>query len=212
MTSRLNGGGVISGSGVPAADIFPRASSDGTPLYLDLDSGILYYLDDSNVVQQVTVDIVESFGVGAIYISVDSTNPNTTLGYGTWARFGQGRMLISLDEGNTLFDTPEETGGSADAVVVTHTHIQDPHTHTQNAHNHNQRYFSAGAGNVSYANTATIVPTNSNNTAQANSGLSTDNGTATNQNTTATNQSTGESGTNKNYPPFIAVYMWKRTA
>lgn len=53
MTSRLNGAGVISGHGVPDADIFPRASSDGTPLYLDLDSGILYYLDDDNVVQSV---------------------------------------------------------------------------------------------------------------------------------------------------------------
>lgn len=210
MTSRLNGAGVISGNGVPTADMFPRATSDGTPLYLDLDDGLLYYLDDSNDVQTINTGL-EPFGVGAIYLSIDSTNPNTTLGYGTWVRFSEGRMLIGLDENNALFDTPEETGGFADAIVVEHTHTQNPHTHTQNAHNHNQRYFNFGSGNVSYANTASTVA-GSNNQTQANSGLTTASETAVNQNTTAVNQSTGISGANRNYPPFITVYMWKRTA
>ena len=48
-----------------------------------------------------------------MFLSVVSTNPATLLGYGTWAAFGQGRMLLGWNTG----DTDEATGGSA-----THTH------------------------------------------------------------------------------------------
>lgn len=50
--------------------------------------------------------------VGAIYASVDATNPATTLGYGTWSAFGAGRTLVGVDAGQTEFDTVEETGGA----------------------------------------------------------------------------------------------------
>ena len=56
-----------------------------------------------------------AFPVGAVFISVDSTNPATTLGYGTWVAFGAGRVLVGLDTGDTDFDTVEETGGSKTA-------------------------------------------------------------------------------------------------
>lgn len=48
--------------------------------------------------------------VGAIFISVSPTNPHTSLGFGTWVHFGQGRVLIGLDPTNANFDTVEETG------------------------------------------------------------------------------------------------------
>jgi hypothetical protein len=57
-------------------------------------------------------DIIESFPVGSVFIAVVSTNPNTLLGYGTWAAFGAGRVLIGLDSGDTDFDSIEETGGA----------------------------------------------------------------------------------------------------
>lgn len=50
--------------------------------------------------------------VGAIYASVDATNPATTLGYGTWQAFAAGRTLVGLDPGDTDFDVVEETRGS----------------------------------------------------------------------------------------------------
>ena len=56
-----------------------------------------------------------AFPVGAIFISVDSTNPATSLGYGTWVAFGAGRVLVGLDSGDTDFDTVEETGGAKTA-------------------------------------------------------------------------------------------------
>jgi hypothetical protein len=41
------------------------------------------------------------------------------LGFGTWTAFGAGRVMVGFDSGNALFDTAEETGGSADAITVT---------------------------------------------------------------------------------------------
>lgn len=55
--------------------------------------------------------------VGSIHVSVDSTNPATTLGYGTWAAFGTGRVLVGVDTGDTDFDTVMETGGSKTLTI-----------------------------------------------------------------------------------------------
>jgi hypothetical protein len=68
--------------------------------------------------------------VGSIYINAtDATNPGTLLGFGTWTAFGAGRVPVGFDAGNVLFDTAEETGGSADATLPSHTHtatVTDP--------------------------------------------------------------------------------------
>jgi len=43
---------VLSGSGVPIADVF--VGWPGTPIYIDLDTGIAYYLDEAGAVQQLS--------------------------------------------------------------------------------------------------------------------------------------------------------------
>jgi microcystin-dependent protein len=63
-----------------------------------------------------TADLIQlvlptAYPVGSIYTSVVSTNPATLFGFGTWVAFGQGRVLVGLNSGDTDFDTPEETGG-----------------------------------------------------------------------------------------------------
>ena len=57
-------------------------------------------------------DVSAAWPIGSVFISVVSTNPATLLGYGTWAAFGAGRVLVGLDSGDTDFDTAEETGGA----------------------------------------------------------------------------------------------------
>lgn len=74
------------------------------------------------------------YPVGKIYISESSTNPGTVLGFGTWVAYGAGRVLVSLDSGDTEFDTPGETRGSktvaSDVEVATQpTFTTDPHNH-----------------------------------------------------------------------------------
>ena len=54
--------------------------------------------------------------IGGLYVSVDPTDPATSLGYGTWTAFGAGRVLVGVDTGDTDFDTVEETGGSKTAT------------------------------------------------------------------------------------------------
>ena len=141
--------------------------------------------------------------VGSIYINAtNSTNPGTLLGFGTWTAFGAGRVPVGFDSGNALFDTAEETGGSADAVVVSHTHtasVTDPgHTHNY-LRQPNTPYF----GDDGAADGPSVFSINyqvSTATSSSTTGI------------TVSNSTTGSSGTNANYQPYITVYMWKRTA
>jgi hypothetical protein len=132
------------------------------------------------------------YPVGSIYINASvATNPATLFGFGTWVAFGTGRVLVGINSANSIMDTPEETFGSADAVVVSHTHtIVDP------GHTHNIGSTINVAGGPSPI--ATPGTTSSTVSASNTTGI------------TASN--TGVSATNQNYQPSIVVYMWKRTA
>ena len=146
------------------------------------------------------------YPVGSIYTNASvSTNPATLLGFGTWTAFGAGRVMVGFNSGNALFDTAEETGGSADAIVVSHTHTADSTTLTGSVDGAtNASRFSSPSGVFSGSNSTTADAGAANT-----SGFRTLNITATH---THTINSTGSSGTNANYQPYITVYMWKRTA
>jgi hypothetical protein len=78
------------------------------------------------------------YPVGSIYINAtNSTNPGTLLGFGTWTAFGAGRVPVGFNASDPLFDAAEETGGSKDAIVVSHTHTYSATTGNQSAdHTH----------------------------------------------------------------------------
>jgi len=138
----------------------------------------------------------ELYPVGSIYTNAtSSTNPGTLLGFGTWSAFGAGRFLVGLNASDSSFDTAEETGGSKDAIVVSHTH-----TLTDSGHSHTQTLPTSGGANLQSSISAGYA-------GSQNSYLSTASST-----TGITVNSTGSSGTNANLPPYIVVYMWKRTA
>jgi hypothetical protein len=144
----------------------------------------------------VTAALASVYPVGSIYINAtSSTNPATLLGFGTWSAFGAGRVMVGLDGSDALFDTAEETGGSKDAVVVSHTHtatVSDPgHTHSYNQPVQSNAANPPGAsGSQASATTTGSAVTN----------------------ISVANSTTGVSGTNANVQPFIVVRMWKRTA
>jgi hypothetical protein len=141
-----------------------------------------------------TTAIQALYPVGSIYSSTVSTNPATLFGFGTWVAFGEGRVMIGVGGGFSA----GATGGSADAVVVSHTH-----TFTGDAlpaHSHEYTRYSSlqvqsGSATPCWAGTST----------QSTSSVS--GGTPT-----GTNSTTGVSGTNANLQPYIVVYMWNRTA
>jgi hypothetical protein len=141
------------------------------------------------------------YPVGSIYISSTVTNPATTFGFGTWAAFGAGKVLIGQDTGDTAFDTLEETGGSKDAVVVSHTHTA---TVTDPAHKHlsstGDEYAGYGTNGVSSPGPSGIRFDGRGYTSTESTGI------------TVANSTTGSSGTNANLQPYVVVKMWKRTA
>lgn len=51
------------------------------------------------------------YPIGAIYQSTVNTDPSTFMG-GTWERFGNGRVLVGVDENDTYFNVPLKTGGN----------------------------------------------------------------------------------------------------
>jgi hypothetical protein len=169
----------------------------GTPLAPTATAG-------TNTTQLATTAFVQAamtalFPVGAIYTAVVSTNPATLIGFGTWTAFGAGRVMVGFDSGNALFDTAEETGGSANATLPSHTHtatVTDPsHSHAI-GRAHQVTAVASGPTIADPQDQSSAVQ----NTQTATTGI------------TVSNSTEGSSATNANYQPYITVYMWKRTA
>lgn len=141
------------------------------------------------------------YPVGSIYTNASvATNPGTLLGFGTWVAFGAGRVAVGDGGGFSA----GATGGSADAVVVSHTHTFSATTGaTDLSHTHSTgtTFFGSGPngatnGTTSFSNITGPASVNMNHT----------------HSVSGTTASAGVSGTNANLQPYIVVYMWQRTA
>ena len=129
-------------------------------------------------------DFNKIYPVGSIYMSINETNPSVLFG-GEWERIKDTFLLASGDtyKGGS-------TGGSADAVVVTHNHsIDDTYVLT------------TSGGAIKRNSKAGTTGTKISNLLQS------DDGVARNVIGNA-----GTSGTGKNMPPYLAVYVWVRIA
>jgi hypothetical protein len=164
----------------------------------------------TNTAQLATTAFVQAamqaaYPVGSIYMNAGvATNPSVLLGFGTWEAFGAGRVLVGQDAGNALFDTLEETGGSADAITVSHTHTYSGTTSNNGDHNH--------ATNISQDNFGGSILSFSQQQFDNSTMVFTSTAGAHEHTFSGTTASTGSSGTNANLQPYITVKMWKRTA
>lgn len=164
--------------------------------------------------------------VGSIYTNAtDNTNPATLLGFGTWVAFGTGRVPVGFDGSDALFNAAEKTGGSKDAVLVSHNHTFSASASTGSAGSHNhsindpghQHPLQMGAFFNGPYNTFQPTVQSENftlNTNTATTGISL-NGVGDHAHSVSVSGSTstnGSSATNANVQPYITVYMWKRTA
>jgi hypothetical protein len=150
----------------------------------------------------VQAGLAGAYPVGSIYMNAAvATNPATLLGFGTWAAFGAGKVPVGLNAADSDFNTVEETGGTKDAIIPTHTHAASSNsTSTDSGHTHS---VARGLGASGTGGDALL------------SGSGVQSGSATaniTTETTTTIASAGESATGKNLQPYIVVYMWKRTA
>jgi len=156
------------------------------------------------------------YPVGSIYINVAvSTNPGTLLGFGTWVAFGSGRVLVGVDSSDSAFDTLGETGGSKNAIVVSHDHSFSGSTSSNGNHYHAVDYpRDCGAGGQ--FGTETVSGINANGFCDGGdyAGAIPISQTAGSHahSVSGTTGTSGSSGTNANLQPYITVYMWARTA
>ena len=143
------------------------------------------YLSTQGIVhnRKVLADII--YPVGSIYISVNSTNPSTYYG-GTWVQI-KDRFLLAC--GSTYSNGA--TGGEA-----THKLIEDEipsHTHSYNK-------------NVNPAYETVFISGNST------AGMTSQGGGYGLTSGYASIGNTGGGKAHNNMPPYLAVYVWKRTA
>ena len=128
------------------------------------------------------------YPVGSIYINAGvSTSPATLMGFGTWVRYGEGKVLVSQNASETEFDTLGETGGSKTHTLTVSELPSHTHTHTVQT----GRSYSSSIGNAP-------VVQGSDNVVYSSAAVTT--------------SSTGSGQAHNNLQPYIVVYMWRRTA
>lgn len=181
------------------------------------------------------------YPVGAIYISTNSTSPATLFG-GTWEQIQDKFLLASgstYTAGGTG-GSSSHTHTMEHTHTYAHTHTTpatttDSHTLTvaeMPAHKHNftNSYGYTGTDipgcSISVSGSNNIVASpyhayagSSNNLAQQNAGgggghTHGQKGTTTNSQSTSTTSAASNATTSEtsNLPPYLAVYVWKRTA
>jgi len=162
--------------------------------------------DDWEYYRGVNKAVLSAYPVGSIYMSVNSTNPGTLFG-GTWERI-TGRFLLAATDGGAA-------GGNGNASIAP-GYTGGEATHTLSAaempaHNH-QVLQASGNGN-------SIVPNGLTNGARtiaayhAGCGWIPAGSTYIGQKSwEGDTNSKGSSSAHNNMPPYLAVYVWKRTA
>jgi phage gp45-like len=132
--------------------------------------------------------ILESvYPVGSIFTSTSSTNPGTSLGFGTWEAFGEGRVLVGKASSGT-FATGGATGG---AETHTLTISEMPaHDHPRGTSGFSDDF--GGGGTQGYL------------------GGDQSRDTGVGADLRATTQGGGSA--HNILQPYIVVYMWKRTS
>ena len=181
----------------------------------------------TNTTQLATTAFVQAalqaiYPVGSVYINATvATNPATLLGFGTWVTVGDGKVLVNQDTADTSFDVLGETGGSKDAINVSHTHTatltgtaasNGAHTHSISDPGHSHNIVGGGGG----GSAATLLDSAQRNygTTSSTTGISIVSGGAHTHtvSVTGTSDSAGSSGTNANLMPYVTVKMWKRVS
>ena len=135
--------------------------------------------------------------IGSIYITTNNVNPSSIFG-GTWEQL-KDRFLIGAGSSYTNGATGGETS---------HTHTTAGHTLTvaeMPSHTHavpNPSYYAAiSTSDTGYSVCRTENPP-----------IGTKDGYGTGSTGGGGSHSHGDTGSSSNMPPYLAVYMWKRTA
>lgn len=141
---------------------------------------------DTGEVQNRGSELPMVYPVGSIYMSVNNTNPATLFGFGTWEQI---KDTFLLSAGDTY--TAGDTGGEATHTL---TDLEMP--------SHNHRLINGYSGGTwsggNYGQVANTGTTGEKHVFY--------------DNDTSRTSSAGGGQAHNNMPPYLVVYMWKRTA
>ena len=200
------------------------------------------YVDNAAVggglTKQEIVDFI--YPVGSLFIST-STKPSAYLG-GTWERWGQGRVPISVSDTDSDFNTANKTGGEKNHTLLTdempsHSHAKGTlATSSAGAHEHsvsgtavsagthkhkgwNRNVYSGGGNHAALVTTGTSSSSATQKDVASSAGahehsVSGTAASAGNHSHTISGStaSAGSGNAHNNMPPYITCYMWRRTA
>lgn len=154
----------------------------------------LNYVDGVTSAIQTQIDALPAlsdiYPVGSVYINAsDNTNPSTLLGFGSWGRIAEGKVLIGVDALDADFNELGETGGAKTATVDV-TVPRDGWGAIQ-----------SGSGDLPEPTTSGRLVTGSGKTEN-------------NENLESLAHASGDrtftSTSADVVPPYVTVYMWKR--
>jgi hypothetical protein len=197
---------------------FPNNGTDNSPIHIDnsrvqintnlVCDNISSEAGGTNLQDQINAKVNTSdllnliYPVGSVYMSFNYVSPSTFLG-GTWVLL-QGRFLLGActtdytnevnDFGNMMFiNHTGYTGGTTThaltlAEIPSHSHFYDKPTH-KNGYPDGSADTGGGSTNSSYWKGMSSSTTNNGSTDYA-----------------------GGVSAHNNMPPYITVYMWRRTA
>lgn len=171
------------------------------------------------------VNIIDKvYPVGSIYMSVVNNSPANFIG-GTWVALNEGRVLIGANSTYTAGKTggefthkitvaelPKHNHSASTASAGAHTHTASTNSTGGHAHNYvcyktAEAVYNVGGGshimNVGSTLATTSAGTHSHTVTIASADAHTH---------TVTVNNTGSGSAMNNMQPYLAVYMWKRTA
>lgn len=158
------------------------------------------YLDQGGVQHLVDKLLDRMYPVNSIYISTNSTSPASLYG-GSWERYGTGRVLVSADDSDTDF-TAGKTGGKKKLFWDT----------TDNSSESGMYIYTK----LSIRSDATIIAENHSESGHlwnANSGIFKGSSMQwTNPSNVTESVSTFGTIDLPAMNPYVAVYIWRRTA
>lgn len=128
------------------------------------------------------------YPIGTIYESTKPDNPATFMG-GTWSRFGNGKVLVGVDENDADFNTVNKTGGEKAHTLTIPEMPSHTHTDSTSVKKASAEMTGFGLTQTSGFQDRVIV---------SSSGTSTG--------------STGGGQAHNNLQPYVTIYRWQRTA
>lgn len=67
-----------------------------------------------------TVNMSSIYPIGSVYIAVVNESPSVLLGFGTWEKISQGRVLMGQDDNSTYLNVSGNTGGNFTQNISAH--------------------------------------------------------------------------------------------